>query len=95
LIRSAQGGLFDILAGLYPGKIPNLDLFLKAHCGDPLRLERKSHPPEYISRPRLTIGLMVLQPAVQAAIAANPRVRRAWTARTVRLLPAGIQTRAP
>jgi replicative DNA helicase len=74
-IISAEGGIFDIIAGRYSLKAnPNMDLWLKAHSGDPLRVDRKGRPPEHIPKPALTLGLMI-QPAVLAAIAANQQFR--------------------
>ena len=74
-IISAEGGIFDIIAGRYsPKAVPNLDLWLKGHSGDPLRVDRKGRPPEHIPRPALTLGLM-LQPSVLRAIADNPQFR--------------------
>lgn len=66
-IISAEGGIFDVIAGRYSGNVPNLDVFLKGHAGDPLRVDRRGRPPEYVRRPALSIGLMI-QPAVLAAI---------------------------
>jgi replicative DNA helicase len=66
-IVSAEGGIFDVIAGRYSGNVPNLDVFLKGHAGDALKVDRKGRPPEYVPRPALTIGLMV-QPAVLTAI---------------------------
>ena len=64
-IITAEGGIFDITAGRYlPKTSPNLDLWLKGHSGDPLRVDRRSRPPEHIPRPALTLGLMI-QPAVR------------------------------
>lgn len=72
-IISAEGGIFDIIAGRY-SKLPNMDLWLKGHSGDPLKVDRKGRPPEYIPRPALTLGLMV-QHSVLDAIAANREFR--------------------
>lgn len=66
-IISAEGGVFDILAGRYSNNIPNLDLWLKGHAGDTIRIDRKGRDPEYVKRPALTVGLMV-QPAVLDSI---------------------------
>lgn len=41
---SSEGGLFDLLAGRYSNKIPNLDLMLKAHGGDAEKVNRGSRP---------------------------------------------------
>jgi replicative DNA helicase len=72
-IISAEGGVFDIIAGRY-SKLPNLDLWLKGHSGDSLKVDRKGRPPEYIRRPALTLGLMI-QPAVLDAIATSREFR--------------------
>ena len=72
-IISAEGGVFDIVAGRY-SRLPNMDLWLKGHAGDPLKVDRKGRPPEYIPRPALTLGLMI-QPSVLDTIAANREFR--------------------
>ncbi|GAA4828353.1 hypothetical protein GCM10025787_03440 [Saccharopolyspora rosea] len=61
-VLSAEGGIFDILAGRYSGS-PNLTVFLKGHGGDLLLVDRKGRPAERIDTPALTLGLTV-QPAV-------------------------------
>ena len=72
-IISAEGGLFDIIAGRYTVSI-NMDVWLKGHAGDPLKIDRKGRPPEYIRKPALTLGLMI-QPTVLDQIAANKQFR--------------------
>lgn len=73
-IISAEGGLFDIIAGRYNGNVPNLDLWLKGHSGDPVRVDRKGRAPEHIPRPALTLGLMI-QPLVLSSLVAKPQFR--------------------
>lgn len=73
-IISAEGGLFDIVAGRYTGNVPNMDLWLKGHSGDPVKVDRKGREPEYIERPTLTLGLMI-QPSVLTTIASNRHFR--------------------
>src|SRR5262249_23330320 len=67
-IISAEGGIFDIIAGRYNGNVPNLDLWLKGHSGDMIRVDRKGRAPEYVPRPAMTLGLMI-QPEVLSVIA--------------------------
>ncbi|MFD5408589.1 DUF3987 domain-containing protein [Streptomyces nojiriensis] len=67
-VMSAEGGIFDIIAGRYSG-IPNMEVFLKGHAGDRLRVDRRSRE-EVIEAPALTMGLAV-QPAVLEAIGKN------------------------
>ena len=73
-IISAEGGVLDTIAGRYSNGIPNLDLFLKGHAGDRLRIDRRGREPEYVKRPALTVGLMV-QPTVIEAIGRNQQFR--------------------
>lgn len=73
-IISAEGGIFDIIGGRYNANVPNLDLWLKGHSGDPLRVDRKGRAPEHIPAPALTLGLM-FQLSVLNTIAANPQFR--------------------
>lgn len=61
-VLSAEGGIFDTLAGRYSGT-PNLTVFLKGHGGDLLLVDRKGRAPERVENPALTLGLTV-QPAV-------------------------------
>ncbi|MGI8680852.1 MAG: YfjI family protein [Mycobacteriales bacterium] len=87
-IISAEGGIFDTFNGRYSGGIPQLDVLLKAHAGDPLRVDRKGRPPEHIDAPALTM-LLTAQPAVLAAIARNNTFRgRGLLARILYAIPA-------
>lgn len=72
-VISAEGGIFDIIAGRYSNGV-NLDCFLKGHAGDTLRVDRRGRPAEHIARPALTVGLMI-QPEVLAAIGKNQQFR--------------------
>lgn len=69
-ILSAEGGIFATIAGRYSG-VPDLDVFLKGHAGDMLRVVRKSAPAEYVAAPALTLGLAV-QPEVLREAARMP-----------------------
>jgi hypothetical protein len=68
-IISAEGGIFDTLAGRYARTV-NIDVFLKGHSGDPIRVDRQGRAPQHIPSPALTLGLMV-QPRIIETIAAN------------------------
>jgi replicative DNA helicase len=67
-VLSAEGGIFDIMAGRYSSGIPNIDVYLKGHAGDSIRVDRRGRPPEFVNRPALTVGLAV-QPYVLAKAA--------------------------
>lgn len=65
-IMSAEGGVFDIIAGRYSSGVANMDVYLKGHAGDMLKVNRRSRR-EHVPRPALTIGL-ACQPDVLRAI---------------------------
>ncbi|GGM73888.1 hypothetical protein GCM10007977_089320 [Dactylosporangium sucinum] len=77
-VLSAEGGIFATLAGRYSGT-PNLEVFLKGHAGDMLRVDRRSRPAEHVVRPALMLGLAV-QPEVPRDIAPYRRTRSAAAA---------------
>jgi hypothetical protein len=86
-IISAEGGIFDLMAGRYSGGIPNLDLFLQSHSGDPVRVDRGSRESIFIESPTLSIGLST-QPDVLRKIGNLPGFRgRGLLARFLYLLP--------
>jgi 5S rRNA maturation endonuclease (ribonuclease M5) len=72
-IVSAEGELFSILAGRYSSGAPNIEVFLKGHAGDQLRVDRqnKERQAVYVDHPALTIGVC-LQPDVLNEL---PRVK--------------------
>lgn len=73
-VVSAEGGLFQILSGRYSSGQPNLDLVLKAHAGDTVRIDRLSRPPLLINDPFLAIGVTV-QPDVLEGLAETKMFR--------------------
>ena len=86
---SPEGGIFDIMAGRYAakGKPPNIDVYLKAHSGDTLRVDRTGRPPDYVRDPSLTVGLAA-QPSVLRSLVSNPEFRgRGLLARFFYLIP--------
>ena len=86
-IISTEGGLFEMLAGRYSDGTPNLDVYLKGHSGDPIRIDRKSRPPEFIQSPALTLVLTV-QPSVIQDLAERKVLRgRGLLARILYSLP--------
>ena len=56
-IVTAEGGIFDILSGLYSRGVANLDLFLKSHSGDSFRVDRRNSAPVLLDYPHLTLGI--------------------------------------
>lgn len=89
-VLSAEGGIFATLAGRYSSGAPNLEVFLKGHAGDMLRVDRKGRPPEHVPHPALTLGLAA-QPSVLRDIAQMPGFRgRGLLARIFYSLPANM-----
>jgi hypothetical protein len=87
-IISAEGGIFDVMGGRYSNNVPSLDVWLKGHAGDPLRVDRKSRAAEYVKSPALSL-LLTIQPSVLSALARNGAFRgRGLTARFLYSLPA-------
>lgn len=70
---SAEGGIFDTLAGRYSNGTPNIDVLLKGHSGDDVRVDRRDRS-EHIERPALSIGLAV-QPDVLRGLIEKPGFR--------------------
>ncbi len=76
-LLSPEGGTFELMAGRYDRSgAPNLDVYLKGHAGDDLRVDRvsKDRPPEFVVRPALTLGLAV-QPEVLRGLMGKPGFR--------------------
>ncbi len=74
-IISAETSLFEVLAGRYSQNTGvNLEVFLKGHAGDSLRVDRKGRPTEYVKGPAITIGIAI-QPDILNGLAAKPGFR--------------------
>lgn len=73
-VLSDESGIFDILSGRYSSGIPNLDLFLQAHSGSSVRVNRGSRSPVFLNRPALTIGLTP-QPDILKGLTKTPAFR--------------------
>ena len=73
-LLSDEGGVFDLLAGRYSKGIPNLDLFLQAHSGSSVRVDRGSRPPVLMQHPALTVAIAP-QPDVLQKLSDQPGFR--------------------
>lgn len=69
-ILDHEGGIFDILSGLYSGRTQNIDIFLKGYDGDQYNVLRRGNGNVLLKNPLLTIGIMT-QPEKLAAAVAN------------------------
>lgn len=72
-VVSAEGGIFDIISGLYARNV-NIDVFLKGHSGDTIRVDRIGRASESILHPALTMVLAV-QPEVLNGLMSNNTFR--------------------
>ncbi len=72
-LLSPEGGVFELMAGRY-SDAPNLEVYLKGHAGDDLRVDRVNRPPEFVKCPALTIGLAI-QPDVLQGLKDKPGFR--------------------
>ena len=57
---SAEGGIFDIISGgRYNNKVPNLDVYLQAHAGYSVRVDRagRDRGSFFLDKPTFTFGL--------------------------------------
>lgn len=85
-VVSAEGGIFDIISGLYSRNV-NIDVFLKGHSGDTIRVDRIGRASESIIHPALTMVLAV-QPEVLNGLMSNSTFRgRGLTARFLYSMP--------
>ena len=55
---SDEGGIFEIMAGLYSDGKANIDVFLQAHAGRSVRVDRGSRT-VYLNKPSLSFGLAI------------------------------------
>ena len=85
-VVSAEGGIFDIISGLYSRNV-NIDVFLNGHSGDTIRVDRIGRASESIIHPALTMVLAV-QPEVLNGLMSNNTFRgRGLTARFLYAMP--------
>lgn len=71
---SAEGGVFENMAGRYSNGVANIDVWLNGHSGDDdLRVDRRDRS-EHVSQPAITIGLAV-QPDVLRGLIEKPGFR--------------------
>ena len=86
-IASAEGGIVATLAGRYSKGVPNIDVFLKGHAGDVIRVDRRHSESVIVPNPTLTVALAV-QPSVLIELVNQPEFRsRGLVARFLFSLP--------
>jgi len=91
-VTDAEGGLiFEIMGGRYTKNGgPNIEVFLKAHSGDPIRVDRTGRPPDFTRTAALTCSLTA-QPCILRNMAAKEQLRgRGLLARFLFTMPTGL-----
>lgn len=68
-ILSPEGGIFDVISGLYSGNNSNLNTLLSGYDGEPVRIDRKGGSIN-LSHPLLTFGICA-QPKVLNSVIGN------------------------
>lgn len=86
-VLNAEGGVLDIIAGLYSGKKSNVDIFLKGHGGEHYSYDRKSGGSIYLKSPTLSVGLLVQNEHLQQVLTDNALNGRGLFARFLYTLP--------
>ena len=72
-VCSAEAGVFDAMRGRYD-KTSNFDIYLKAHAGDPVIVDRIGRKSNYLAAPRLSM-MLTIQPEVLAGLMNNTTFR--------------------
>lgn len=69
-ILSPEGGVFDVISGMYSNNVTNLNIFLSGYDGEPVKIDRKSGS-VMLAHPLLTFGICA-QPQVLNNVISNP-----------------------
>lgn len=72
-VLTDEGGIFEIMAGLYSDGRANLDIFLQSHAGRAVRVDRQGRT-AHLDAPALTFGLAI-QPAVLSEMGSGGKRR--------------------
>lgn len=85
-IMSPEGGVFDVISGMYSNNITNLNIFLSGYDGEPVKIDRK-YGSVTLPHPLLTFGICA-QPQVLSNIISNPQfIGKGLTQRFLFCLP--------
>ncbi len=92
---SAEGGPFELMGGRYSDGVPNVDVILKGHAGDAIRVDRVGRPPQQLDSPALSM-ILAIQPDVVRGLIDKPGFRgRGLLARFLYVLPRSTVGRRP
>lgn len=68
---SAEGGVFDLMAGKYSGSATDINVYLMGHSGDTVVTHRVSRSPVKLSSPALTMALTIQSEVIRGIAAKN------------------------
>ena len=83
-VISAEGGFFEVMAGLYSGGNSNVNVILQSHAGEPVRVKRQGRSVN-MQKPALTFGLCV-QPDIISNLTSGNKARFRGNGLLARLL---------
>jgi hypothetical protein len=72
-LLSDEGGVFEVMAGLYSNGRANINVFLQSHAGAPVRVDRQGRTVT-LYKPALSFGLMV-QPEIISDLTSGSKAR--------------------
>jgi len=72
-VLSDEGGIFEVMAGLYNDGKVNVDMFLKGHAGSSARVDRQGRT-AHVDAPALSFGLAI-QPSILADMVTGRKKR--------------------
>ncbi len=72
-VLTDEGGIFEVMAGLYSDGRANLDIFLQGHAGKSVRVDRQGRM-AHLNAPALSFGLAI-QPAILGDFGAGGKRR--------------------
>jgi hypothetical protein len=86
LQASAEGTAFEIAKGRYSEAV-NIDVYLKGHAGDPLRVARVGREGDTVDQPALSVALAVQPDVIQGLAEQSTMKARGFLARFLYSLP--------
>lgn len=85
-IMSPEGGIFDVISGMYSNSVTNLNTFLSSYDGEPVKIDRK-YGSVTLTHPLLTFGICA-QPQVLNNVISNQQfIGKGLTQRFLFCLP--------
>jgi hypothetical protein len=88
LQASAEGTLFEIVKGRYSeGGKSNMEVYLKGHAGDCLRVQRVSRADDIIERPALSVAVAVQPDVIRGTAEQSTLKHRGFLARWLYAIP--------